>query len=97
MSKTFTVTIGDSGTSEEYLKSLDSERLRHIIWNVSNLKMCEINVEEITVEQNCGTPIDSSKNIEKPLRLSGNLAWENRIEDSDDYIGDKMNNLIENR
>lgn len=43
-------------------------------------------VMENNVEQNCGTPVGSSKNTEKPLRLSGNIAWENRIEDGDGDI-----------
>lgn len=35
------------------------------------------------VEQSSGTPENTSENSQKPLRLSGNLAWENRVEDGE--------------
>ncbi len=54
-----------------------------------------ITVQEITVEQNCGTPENTSENSKKPLRLLGNIAWENKIEDGDDYLDDRMNSLID--
>lgn len=46
-------------------------------------------------EQNHGTPENTSENSKKPLRLLGNIAWENRIEDGDDYLDDRMNSLID--
>lgn len=33
------------------------------------------------VEQSSGTPENTSENSKKPLRLSRNIAWENRIEE----------------
>lgn len=52
------------------------------------------NVQVKNVEQNVERPIPEERG-EKALALSGNLAWENRIEDGDDYLGDRMNDLLE--
>ena len=54
-----------------------------------------LSAKETTVEQNCGTPENTSENSKKPLRLLGNITWENRIEDGDDYLDDRMNSLID--
>lgn len=98
MSKTFIVTIGDSGTSEEYMKNLNSERLRHIIWNVSNLKMCEINVEESVVEQSCGTPDFTEKStalLVGAKRRLGDCASYEDGRDNDDLIREINEFLME--
>lgn len=47
------------------------------------------------VEQTCGTPENTSENSKKPLRLSGNIVWENQIDFGDDYLDDRMNSLID--
>lgn len=54
-----------------------------------------LSAKESTVEQNHGTPENTSENSKKPLRLLGNIAWENKIEDGDDYLDDRMNSLID--
>lgn len=53
------------------------------------------NVQIKNVEQKRGTPENTSENSQKPLRLSGNIAWENRTEDGEDYLEDRMNDLLE--
>jgi len=53
------------------------------------------NVQIKNVEQTCGTPENTRENPQKPLRLSGNIAWENRTEDGEEYLEDRMNDLLE--
>lgn len=95
MKKTFLVTIGDEITTENELDEINSGKLFSLIYRGTSFRECEISVEELNVEQSRGTPENTSKNSKKPLRLSGNLAWENRVEDGDDYLDDRMNDLID--
>lgn len=53
-----------------------------------------ITVQETTVEQSVERPILQDES-EKPLRLSGNIAWENRTKDGEDYLEDRFNDLLE--
>lgn len=81
MNKTFLVTIGDEITSENELDEINVGKLFSLIYRGTSFRECEINVKEISEEQTCGTPENTSENSKKPLRLSGNIAWENRIEE----------------
>lgn len=49
-----------------------------------------LSAKETTVEQ----IVERLKDKEKTLKLSGNIAWENRIEDGDDYLEDRFNDLL---
>lgn len=95
MKKTFLVTIGDEITTENELDEINGGKLFSLIYRGTSFRECEISVKEISEEQNCGTPENTSENSKKPLRLSGNIAWENRVEDGDDYLDDRMNDLID--
>jgi hypothetical protein len=81
MKKTFLVEIDDGESPFRPVSEVTSGEIINLLYCGSSLEMPMISVRELNVEQNCGTPENTSENSKKPLRLSGNIAWENRIEE----------------
>lgn len=97
MKQTFLVEI-DCPAIEKYglspiISSVINLCLRHGIKTLMVPQLMD-GLNTCVVEQSVERPILQDES-EKPLRLSGNIAWENRTEDGEDYLEDRFNDLLE--
>ena len=51
-------------------------------------------LDTCVVEQSVERPILQDES-EKPLRLSGNIAWDHELVSGDDYLEDRFNDLLD--
>lgn len=98
MKQVFQIEIDSPDTLEKEGSKVQSDDIKYYLFE--GIKgdfrpWCAEKFKVSVVEQTCGTPENTSENSKKPLRLSGNIAPENKIEDNDDYLDDRMNSLID--